>query len=205
MGEPRMPMDQHGATLTLGEKIIGHGEVTGVRFPIGICNGCGGRVVNVETGEGHGSHDRPAEPREPATAAGPLPTRIQYAHGGGRFHRGTHLLADYFDRETGDLIERAFEAEARAAAPSALDEYMLASAVRSASAIMERERPTDWANFMGGEGTIAAKMAGGRFGHLILAEYARLSAQATEETAAPAPWPGDFSPDDERDGGHSER
>jgi len=52
-----MPMDQHGATLALGEKLHGHSEVTSVRFPIGICNGCGGRVVNVETGEGHGSHE----------------------------------------------------------------------------------------------------------------------------------------------------
>ena len=48
------------------------------------------------------------------------------------------------------------------------DPYDVAIAALQAIEQMEREKPTDWANWCAGEGTIAAGMAGRLFGEKII-------------------------------------
>ena len=124
---PRMPMDRHGQSLVLGEKLIGHGEVTGVQWPIGICFGCGSRVVNIEMGEGHGPHraEAAALPADPPDEAAYLREAVAEAQAQtiARLRRQLylsleagespdHILAD-FDEVRRSILDAAAYAEGK--------------------------------------------------------------------------------------------
>jgi hypothetical protein len=66
----------------------------------------------------------------------------------------------------------AIEDEARAPLVAALDPVTLAKALR---VIADIDYPVDWSNWLGGEGTASAALAGLQTAEAVAAEYERLS------------------------------